>query len=344
MKAKATSGPVVLLIAVAALLALPAAAAAAPKKNGPKFGSRALKVGTRGKDVRVLQRSLNALAIATPVNGRFKRATRKSVKRLEKRRRWKVNGVVTRREAKKIRKLLKRRGSVYFLFGGYYPTVTVSAKRRGGARVEVIDTAGSAVVAAIPVSFSGPGEVPVAWNEVASVGGWAPDGTYQMRIADPGSASASIAGGQTTPFLLRARAFPVPGRHDFGGAGARFGAPRSGHTHQGQDVMAACGQPMVAAEGGTVWVKAYQASGAGHYLVIRGAISGTDYVYMHLQQPTPLLKGQTVYTNQAIGPVGTTGGSSGCHLHFEHWTAPGWYAGGAPYDPLPELLYWDSYS
>src|SRR5437764_8421179 len=29
--------------------------------------------------------------------------------------------------------------------------------------------------------------------------------------------------------------FPVAGAHDYGGPGARFGAPRSGHTHQGQD-------------------------------------------------------------------------------------------------------------
>ncbi len=35
------------------------------------------------------------------------------------------------------------------------------------------------------------------------------------------------------------------------GAG-RFGAARSGHTHQGQDVMADCGMPLVAARGGTV--------------------------------------------------------------------------------------------
>ena len=36
-------------------------------------------------------------------------------------------------------------------------------------------------------------------------------------------------------------AFPILGAHDFGGAGGRFGAGRAGHTHQGQDVMAACG-------------------------------------------------------------------------------------------------------
>ena len=31
----------------------------------------------------------------------------------------------------------------------------------------------------------------------------------------------------------------------------------------------------------------------------------------------------------------------GCHLHFEEWTAPGWYDGGHPVDPLPDLKRWD---
>jgi hypothetical protein len=31
----------------------------------------------------------------------------------------------------------------------------------------------------------------------------------------------------------------------------------------------------------------------------------------------------------------------GCHLHFEQWTSPGWYDGGRPIDPLPDLKRWD---
>jgi murein DD-endopeptidase MepM/ murein hydrolase activator NlpD len=42
--------------------------------------------------------------------------------------------------------------------------------------------------------------------------------------------------------------------------------------------------------------------------------------------------------------VGDTGRASGCHLHFEEWTAPGWYAGGKPFDPLPDLRAWDAQS
>jgi len=333
----------VLIAAALTLIALPTAEAAAKKKV--KFGSRTLRAGMVGKDVRFLQRSLNSLAITTPVNGRFRPPTRKSVKKLEKRQKWPVNGIVTRKDAKKIKRLLtQRRSDVFFLFGGYYPVVNVTAARRGEATIEVVDVATATVVAEIPLSFDAPKQLPVAWNELTSSGGWAPDATYQMRIGDPGTAGATIAGGQTEPFLVRGRAFPVPGKHDFGGAGSRFGAPRGGRLHQGQDVAAACGEPLLAAEGGTVTTKAFQAGGAGHYLVIRGAISATDYVYMHMPGPSPLVEGQVAYTGSQIGAVGNTGSSSGCHLHFEHWTYPGWFAGGAPFDPLPELTYWDSYS
>jgi murein DD-endopeptidase MepM/ murein hydrolase activator NlpD len=137
--------------------------------------------------------------------------------------------------------------------------------------------------------------------------------------------------------------FPVPDTHNFGGSEARFGAGRSGHSHQGQDVFAACGSRLLSATAGVVKAREYQAGGAGYYVVVDGS-DGYDYVYMHLVKNSWAVKGTTLYAGQQIGKVGDSGNASGCHLHFEMWSAPGWYTGGAPFDPLPSLYHWDSYS
>jgi murein DD-endopeptidase MepM/ murein hydrolase activator NlpD len=141
----------------------------------------------------------------------------------------------------------------------------------------------------------------------------------------------------------KSHVFPVRGRHDFGGAGASFGSGRAGHSHQGHDVFAACGTPLVAARGGTVQIRGYHAA-AGHYLVIDGEGTGLDYGYMHLTSRTPFDKGDAVVTGQRIGSVGDSGNARGCHLHFELWATPGWYQGGRPIDPLRALKAWDRWS
>ena len=137
--------------------------------------------------------------------------------------------------------------------------------------------------------------------------------------------------------------FPVRGPHTYGGPEAGFGAGRDGHTHQGHDVFAACGTPLVAAHSGVVKARGYQ-SAAGNYVVIDGAGVKQDHMYAHLRAPAKVQKGQEVTTGQPIGKVGDTGNAQGCHLHFEIWVGGGWYSGGDPVDPLPTLQYWDSFS
>src|SRR5436189_101946 len=80
---------------------------------------------------------------------------------------------------------------------------------------------------------------------------------------------------------------------------------------------------------------------AGNYIVIDQKGSGEGNMYAHLSAPSPLQIGDHVRTAQYIGNVGDTGDATGCHLHFEAWSAPGWYEGGQPYDPLPLLQAWD---
>jgi murein DD-endopeptidase MepM/ murein hydrolase activator NlpD len=142
------------------------------------------------------------------------------------------------------------------------------------------------------------------------------------------------------PVVTVSGIFPVQGAYTFGGADARFGAGRTGHVHQGQDIIAAEGTPVVTPVAGIVYWRAYQAAGAGYYVVIRGD-DGRDYAFMHFQAGSTVVeKGQRVAAGQRIASVGNTGDSQGAHLHFEIWP-DGWYADGSqPIDPLPQLLAW----
>ena len=169
-------------------------------------------------------------------------------------------------------------------------------------------------------------------------------GRYSFRVAVPGAVGARAeppAPDDRDAVTLVGNAFPIKGTHQFNTSAGRFGAGRNGHRHQGQDVFARCGTPLVAARGGKVAYAGFHAL-AGYYVVIDGAGTGVDHMYAHLRQPALVTTGATVYTGQQIGEVGDTGDAQGCHLHFEEWTAPGWYKGGHPYDPLPDLKRWDA--
>jgi murein DD-endopeptidase MepM/ murein hydrolase activator NlpD len=338
--------------AVAALAMMAAAAPTAPaigaakgKHHVHRFGSRPLARGAKGKDVRYLQRALSRLGVSTAADGVFGKGTFRSVEAFERAHGWPVNGVISKKDAKRIRKLLAKRRVTgnYFVQGYTLPTLQLSSRKRGTAQVKVLDPSGN-LTQTLPVEFAGAETKSVAWNGMNAAGGVAGDGIYQLKLGDLGGSGASVTGGQLQPFGMHLHQFPVPGPHTYGGPDARFGAPRSGHVHQGQDLPASCGEKLYVFEKGVVSVNAYQASGAGYYVVIHGLITGTDAVYMHLKAPSWAPAGTAVTAGQQIGKVGATGDASGCHLHFERWSAPGWYVGGAAYDPLPELQYWDSYS
>ena len=180
------------------------------------------------------------------------------------------------------------------------------------------------------------------WNGLRH-GKMQPDGSYAFRVMAEGSDGTVIrASGSSghNRFTMHNFAFPVHGSHSFGDG---FGAPRSGHTHQGVDIMAGCGTPIVAARGGIVKHSAWQ-SAAGNYLVVSAEGTGEDFVYMHLPRRSHHQEGDHVYTGQQIGVVGQSGDATACHLHFEMWSAPGWYSGGHPFDPGPSLHEWDRYS
>jgi hypothetical protein len=135
--------------------------------------------------------------------------------------------------------------------------------------------------------------------------------------------------------------FPVRGAHSFGGPENRFGAPRSGHIHQGQDVLTAEGTPDVVPLAGTILTTANQPGGAGYY-VVEHTLIGFDFMFAHCEAGSfAVSTGQAVAAGQQICLAGQTGDATAPHLHFEIWVG-GWQApGGHPIDPLPYLEAWD---
>jgi murein DD-endopeptidase MepM/ murein hydrolase activator NlpD len=132
--------------------------------------------------------------------------------------------------------------------------------------------------------------------------------------------------------------FPVQGPYSYGDA---FGAPRKGYTHQGQDIAAERGTPLVAPTSGTITATDYQASAAGEYVVMT-ASDGRSFFFAHcIRHSTTVSAGQTVAAGDGICQLGATGDATGPHLHFEIWVN-GWWASkaSAPIDPLPELQAW----
>ena len=173
-----------------------------------------------------------------------------------------------------------------------------------------------------------------------------PGGALELRLSGRDSRGRAIKSPGSKPVTIHSHRFPVVGPHTFGGEGSRFGSDRDGgkRKHQGQDVSAPEGTPMVAARGGVVRFTGNQPGGAGVYVVIHGANESRDYVYMHLVEGSLLVRnGQGVRTGQLIGKVGQTGAASGPHLHFEVWEGA-WQSGGSPIDPLPLLQRWDDWS
>lgn len=100
-----------------------------------------------------------------------------------------------------------------------------------------------------------------------------------------------------------------------GSGGGCFGVARPGHTHKGVDLAQPSGTRIRAVHTGRVVVVRYQAGGAGWYVALSHGAYQT--VYMHMRSRPPVHVGQKVATGQTIGYVGSTGASSGPHLHFE---------------------------
>jgi murein DD-endopeptidase MepM/ murein hydrolase activator NlpD len=228
-------------------------AAPAPEAAAARAAPLRLAIGSYGQAVRDLQRELRRRGLRITVDGAFGPATRRAVKRMQKRLRMRQTGVADAR-------LLKRLG--------------------------------------------------LRTRAVASGG----------PPAAPGS----------SPYL---DVFPVAGEHSFFDD---FGAPRGQGPHQGNDIMAARGTPIVAVDDAVVHRLARAETGLGGIYVWLERADGVQYYYAHMNTIAEGFDvGSAVAVGQVIGTVGNTGDArhGSPHLHFE--IRPG---GGSPISPYQHLV------
>ncbi len=125
--------------------------------------------------------------------------------------------------------------------------------------------------------------------------------------------SALVAPGVLPPNFkidLRGFAMPTPSRKITSNFGPRWGA-----QHKGIDIKVYTGDTIYAAFDGKVRITKFNAGGWGYYVVIRHP-NGLETLYGHLSKQL-VKEDQIVRAGQPIGLGGSTGKSSGSHLHFE---------------------------
>jgi murein DD-endopeptidase MepM/ murein hydrolase activator NlpD len=133
--------------------------------------------------------------------------------------------------------------------------------------------------------------------------------------ARPGILAWPVRGPITSPFGMRVH--PVTGVYKL---------------HTGADIGAACGTPVHAAREGLVVQAGWNSAYGWRTVISHGAVDGmlltTTYNHQTVQQ---VQVGDRVAAGQVIGTVGSTGYSTGCHMHFEL------YVNSALVDPVPWL-------
>lgn len=132
------------------------------------------------------------------------------------------------------------------------------------------------------------------------------------------SANANNGAGAGAPVVSGNGTFthPCPGysriSSEFGWREAPIAG--AGNNHKGMDLAAPTGTPIYAAASGTVTTARYSSS-AGNWVVINHG-NGLQTYYMHASA-LYVSEGQTVSKGQNIAAVGSTGQSTGPHLHFQ---------------------------
>ncbi|ACL38907.1 Peptidase M23 [Pseudarthrobacter chlorophenolicus A6] len=194
---------------------------------------------------------------------------------------------------------------------GLVLTVTVPVT----SPVMATDASGTGAVAASSVTpqpaISAEAGAQIDFSRSAVVTQADPDGKLKQLLSAQSAGSVSRAASAGTlgaPLATMATASPF---------GYRV-SPITGGTgdfHRGQDYVAQCGTSVMAAATGTVTFVGWHQYGGGNRVVVDHG-NGLETTYNHLSSFN-VTEGQTVSRGDVIALSGTTGASTGCHLHFE---------------------------
>ncbi len=155
-------------------------------------------------------------------------------------------------------------------------------------------------------------------------------GLRTRTVASAPAPTATLTPPGTSRYL---DTFPLVGEYAYSDD---FGAGRHQGRHEGNDLMADRGTPVVAVTAGTISRLTRTETGLGGIYIWLERADGTDYYYAHLHAIAPGMDpGVSVTAGQVIGSVGNTGDAryGAPHLHFE--IRP---AGSSPIDPYSHLV------
>jgi murein DD-endopeptidase MepM/ murein hydrolase activator NlpD len=193
---------------------------------------------------------------------------------------------------------------------GLVLTVTFPATGPVMAMPEAGQTTSTASAAAQPeISAESAARIDFSRSSVVTLGD--PDGKLKQLLSAQSAGSitrAASAGSLGAPLASLVTASPF---------GFRV-SPITGGTgdfHRGQDFVAQCGTSVLAAASGTVTFAGWHPFGGGNRVVVDHG-NGLETTYNHLSSFNVKV-GQTVSRGQVVALSGTTGASTGCHLHFE---------------------------
>lgn len=164
----------------------------------------------------------------------------------------------------------------------------------------------------------------------------APDGPVSPTVARDAPPLLKLVAPRTLKPIGRfdTTVFPVKAPVKFGTGQAAYGADRGSRMHEGQDMFAPAGTPLVAMRDSTV-IEEGNGGGRGNYVALYSPAIKRTFVYLHMQSPARVKTGRHVRAGQRVGELGCTGSCFGDHLHLEVRRGRGTTA--PPTNPMPYL-------